>query len=256
VLDGEIVTLDAHGAPSFSQLQQRMHVMAPTAELVARLPVRLYVFDLLHTAGRSTLDHPYVQRRELLDDLGLSHGPGGGVAQVPPWWADDAGKDLMHAAQQRNLEGVVAKRLESPYQPGLRSRHWIKTPLNRTIEVLVAGWKLGEGRRGGMIGSLMLGMYDADGRLRYVGDVGTGFTQHALAELQRRLTPLERADSPFDQPPPKARTREVHYVQPHLVGEVSYRTLTPDTRLRHPSWRGLRPDRVPVEVQFSNLPSR
>jgi bifunctional non-homologous end joining protein LigD len=252
VLDGEIVALDERGAPSFSLLQQRMHVLAPTADLMARVPVQLYVFDILSRAGKSTMDLPYRRRREQLDDLHLADA----VVSVPPWWADDAGKDLMRAAGQQGLEGVVAKRLDSPYRPGIRSRDWIKTPLNRTIEVLVGGWKPGEGRRSGLIGSLMLGMYDTDDILRYVGDVGTGFTHQTLTDLQDRLASLHRADSPFEPPPPKARTRQVHYVQPQLVGEVSYRTLTPEGRLRHPSWRGLRPDREPDDVRLTNLPTR
>lgn len=250
VLDGEIVALDTRHAPSFSLLQQRMHVLAPAADLVARIPVRLYIFDVLDLDMKSTVDESYARRRQLLDGLGID----GRVATVPPWWADDAGKDLMRAAEQQGLEGIVAKRLDSPYQPGVRSRHWIKTPLNRTIEVMIGGWKPGRGRRSGLIGSLMLGMYDNGNVLRYVGDVGTGFTHRALIDLQRRLTPLQRVDSPFEPPPPKARTREVHYVDPQLVGEVSFRTLTPDRRLRHPAWRGLRPDRSPDEVVLGNLP--
>jgi bifunctional non-homologous end joining protein LigD len=249
ILDGEVVALDRHGRPSFSLLQQRMHVRTPTPELLERVPVRFYAFDVLHLGGRSTVDRPYTERRTMLQDLHLDDG----VAETPPFWADDAGKDLMAAAAERGLEGVVAKRLDSPYQPGTRSRLWIKAPLNATVEVVVAGWKPGGGRRAGMIGSLLLGMYDEAGRLAYVGHVGTGFTQQALHELGRQLTPLARSTSPFDLPVPREHSRDAHWVQPALVGEVAYRTLTPDGRLRHPTWRGLRPDREPSEVRRAEL---
>ncbi len=245
ILDGEIVALDPKGRPSFSLLQQRMHVHAPTAALLARVPVQLYLFDLLYQGTRPLVDLPYRRRRHLLDDLALTDE----VTKTPPYWADDAGKDLMHAAAEQGLEGVIAKRLDSPYQPGVRSRHWIKAPLNKTVEVVIAGWKPGEGRRAGMIGSLVLGMYDDQGRLTYVGGVGTGFTQHMLTTLAGQLRPLQRAASPFDLPVPREHSRGVHWVEPRLVGEVSYRTRTPDGRLRHPSWRGLRPDRQPRDAR-------
>jgi bifunctional non-homologous end joining protein LigD len=245
ILDGEIVALDPGGRPSFSLLQQRIHVRAPNPALLARVPVQLYLFDLLHHGDQATLKLPYPQRRQLLDELALDDH----VITTTPWWRDDDGADLMHTAAEQGLEGVVAKRLSSPYQPGTRSPHWIKVPLNSTVEVVIAGWKPGGGRRAGMIGSLALGMYDERGRLTYVGGVGTGFTQRALADLGRMLDPLHRDTSPFDVPVPREDARDVHWVQPRLVGEVNYRNRTPDGRLRHPSWRGLRPDRDPEEVR-------
>jgi bifunctional non-homologous end joining protein LigD len=245
ILDGEIVALDPRGRPSFSLLQQRMHVRTPTAALLERVPVQLYVFDLLHLGTQNTIDLPYVRRRKILAELALDDE----VTKTPPYWANDAGADLLRTAADLGLEGVVAKRLDSPYQPGARSRLWIKAPLNTTVEVVVAGWKPGSGRRAGMIGSLLLGMYDDAGRLTYVGHVGTGFTQQALVHLGEQLKPLHRATSPFDPPVPREHARHAHWVQPRLVGEVAYRTLTPDGRLRHPAWRGLRPDREPNEVK-------
>jgi bifunctional non-homologous end joining protein LigD len=185
-------------------------------------PVQVYVFDLLHLGTHSTLNLPYLRRRRLLEELNLDDR----VVKTPPYWADDAGADLMQSAADNGLEGVIAKRLESPYQPGTRSRHWIKAPPNTTVEVVIAGWKAGGGRRAGMIGSLLLGMYDDAGRLTYVGNVGTGFTQQALADLGRQLRPLTRPASPFDLPVPRQDAREAHWVQPRLVGEVAYRTLT------------------------------
>jgi bifunctional non-homologous end joining protein LigD len=262
VLDGEILALDDRAVPSFSLLQQRMHVQSPSAGLLARVPVRLYLFDVLHLGGRPVVDEPYEWRREQLAALGLDDE----VTTTPPYWADDAGGDLARAAADLGLEGVVAKRLDSPYRPGVRSRAWIKTPLNTTVEVVVAGWKAGGGRRPGplgasavrrdpdqlregTIGSLLLGMYDAAGDLTFVGHVGTGFTGAMLRDLAAALRPLQRASSPFAGQVPREHARDAHWVEPRLVGEVAYRTLTPDGRLRHPVWRGLRPDREPGEAR-------
>ncbi len=127
-----------------------MHVRTPTAGLLTRVPVQLYVFDVLHLGGSSTLELAYTRRRWMLDDLGLDDD----VTKTPPFWTNDAGKDLMRSAGELGREGVVAKRLESRYQPGARSRWWIKTPLNKTVEVVIAGWKPGSGRREGIVGSL------------------------------------------------------------------------------------------------------
>jgi len=183
VLDGEIIALDERGAPSFSRLQQRMHVRTPSPALLERVPIQLYVFDLLHQGKHSTLGLPYTRRRRMLEQLGLDDP----TVKTPPYLADNAGGDLMGTAAELGLEGVVAKRLDSVYQPGVRSRLWIKTPLNKTVEVLIAGWRPGAGRRAGMIGALLLGMYNQAGQLVYVGKVGTGFTERMLRDLHRQL---------------------------------------------------------------------
>jgi hypothetical protein len=168
--------------------------------------VQLYLFDLLHLDARSLVDAPYTERRRQLQDLGLDDE----VVKTPPWWADDAGKDLMQAAADQGLEGVVAKRLTSPYQPGVRSRRWIKAPLNQTTEVVIAGWKPGEGRRTGTIGSLVLGAYDPAGRLVFTGGVGTGFTEQRLTDLARQLRPCtrppRRSTCPYPANTPAARS--------------------------------------------------
>ncbi|GII23020.1 non-homologous end-joining DNA ligase [Planosporangium mesophilum] len=244
VIDGELVAAGPTGVPDFSTLQQRMHVRNPSARLVTGVPVGLYVFDVLALDGEPTVDLPYRQRRDLLADLNLA-GP---VVHAPPHFTGD-GEDVLAAARETGLEGVVAKRLESPYRPGARSRDWIKTPITPTMEVVVVGWKPGAGRRAGTIGSLLMGAHDGDGRLVYLGHVGTGLTQAALGLLLERLRPLARDTSPVDGAVPREYTREARWVWPVLVGEVAYRTVTPDGRLRHPSWRGLRPDRDPGEVR-------
>jgi bifunctional non-homologous end joining protein LigD len=244
VLDGEIVALDATGRPSFAQLQRRMHVVEPVVSLLAAVPVAYYVFDLLHLDGRDTLDLPYRQRRELLATLPVR----GDAVQLPEHYLDAAGTDVLAAARRRGLEGVVAKRLTSVYRPGRRSPDWIKTPINHTQEVVIIGFKPGEGRRAGTIGSLALAVHDSDGRLSFAGGVGTGFTQAALAQLQQQLTPWRRATAPIGEVP-REHARGVTWVEPLYVGEVAYRSWTPEGHLRHASWRGLRPDRTPEEAR-------
>ncbi|MET7804599.1 non-homologous end-joining DNA ligase [Micromonospora chersina] len=246
VLDGEIVALDGGGRPSFSALQRRMHVRAPAAALVASTPVRYYLFDLLHLDGRDITALPYTERRAALEELGLS----GGSVETPPYWTGEAGRDLATAAAELGLEGVVAKRLGSAYEPGRRGSAWIKVPLNETVEVIVGGWKPGAGRRAGAIGSLLLGMYDEHDRLQYIGHVGTGFTQTVLRDLGARLEPLARPDPPFADPVPRDQARHAVWVDPVLVGDVTFRSWTPDRRLRHPSWKGLRSDRDPAEIRL------
>lgn len=248
LLDGELVALDSAGVPSFSLLQRRMHVQAPSPRLVSGVPVRLYLFDLLHLDRDDTLGWPYQRRRERLEALHIVDGP----ACVPPRFTAD-GPAVLRAAEENGLEGVVAKRLGSRYEPGRRSRNWIKTPINTTTEVILGGWKPGQGRRVGHIGSLLLGGYDDAGRLRYLGHVGTGFTDAELTRLAARLMPLRRADSPFTEPVPREFARHAVWTDPVLVGEVLYRTLTPDRRLRQPVWRGLRPDRSPHEVRVPEV---
>ncbi|WP_231500319.1 non-homologous end-joining DNA ligase [Saccharothrix sp. NRRL B-16314] len=244
VLDGEIVALGARKQPDFGRLQSRMHVARPGGELLARVPVVYYVFDLLHLDGRSLLGEPYSTRREELAALGLS---GRNEVRAPPSFTDVDGRDVLAVAQDYGLEGVVAKRVTSRYEPGRRSTAWVKVPLVRTQEVLVGGWRPGDGRRAGTVGSLLLGVPTDDG-LRYVGKVGTGFTDAALRDLRERLLPLARTASPFAGPVPLDQARRAHWVRPELVGEVEFRTWTADGRLRHSSWRGLRPDKDPADV--------
>ncbi len=243
LLDGEIVALNTAGRPDFGLLQDRMHVRHPTPELRGRIPVSFYAFDLLHLDGTTLLAAPYDERRGLLGDL----EPVGPVF-VPPSFSDVGGGQLLDVARGHGLEGVVAKRRAGRYEAGRRSTAWVKTALSRTQEVLVGGWTAGEGRRTRTFGSLLLGARDARGRLRYLGHVGTGFSDALLGDLMARLRPLARRTSPFDETVPREHARHARWVEPVLVGEVEYRLMTRDGRLRHASWRGLRPDRAPEEV--------
>ncbi|MGZ4602722.1 MAG: non-homologous end-joining DNA ligase [Kineosporiaceae bacterium] len=245
VLDGELVAFDARGRPSFGRLQERMHIAdaAVARRLAGRVPVVYLVFDVLHLDGRSTLRTPYVERRALLEGLGI----GGDSWRVPPSFAGP-GADVLAASRENQLEGVVAKRVASLYRPGARSPDWRKVKHLRMQEVVIAGWRPGQGRRAGGIGSLILGVPGPAG-LEFAGGVGTGFTARMLADLAARLEPLERASSPFAAELPRAQIRDAHWVEPDLVGEVAFAEWTSDGRLRHSSWRGLRPDKRPDEVR-------
>jgi bifunctional non-homologous end joining protein LigD len=244
VLDGEIVALDGSGRPSFGALQGRMHVTgaAQIRRLVTQTPVTYFAFDVLYLDGRSLLDTPYVERRRLLESLELA-GPSW---QTPPYFEGD-GAAVLAASQAQGLEGIVAKRLDSTYFPDRRSDCWLKVKNIRTQDVVIGGWKPGEGRRHGTIGSLLLGVPGPDG-LDYVGHVGTGFTDKMLHDLALDLKPLARDKAPFAVDVPRAQAKDARWVAPELVGEVAFTEWTKDGRLRHPAWRGLRPDKSPGEV--------
>ncbi|MET0740051.1 MAG: non-homologous end-joining DNA ligase [Candidatus Nanopelagicales bacterium] len=244
VLDGEVVALGPEGRPSFGRLQNRMHVASPAAvrRLREQLPVVWFGFDLLELGPRSLLDLPYEARRELLEDLDISST----AATVPPAFVG-VGSDAVAASKEQGLEGIVAKQRSSTYSPGRRTQTWIKVKNIHMQEVVVGGWRPGQGRRGGGIGSLLMGVPGPDGML-YVGHVGTGFDDAALDRLEAMLRPLVRATSPFANELPREASRDAVWVEPEVVGEVAYGEWTRDSRLRHPVWRGLRPDKSPSDV--------
>lgn len=244
LLDGELVSFDPAGRPSFAQLQRRMHVSsASTARRLASTdPVVLLLFDLLHLDGRSLLDLPYAERRERLLALELD----GESWQTPPAF-DGSGDAAVKASRDNALEGLVAKRLDSRYRPGSRSPDWVKVKNLRTQEVVIGGWTPGNGRRAGTIGALLLGLPD-EGDLRYIGRVGTGFSDQLLEDLHRRLNTLARKTSPFRPDVPTADARGANWVTAKLVGEVAFGEWTRSDRLRHPTWRGLRLDKSVGDV--------
>ncbi|MGY1605784.1 MULTISPECIES: non-homologous end-joining DNA ligase [unclassified Geodermatophilus] len=237
VVDGEVVALDRLGRPDFGLLQARMHRTggAEVARMATAAPVSYLVFDVLSVEGRSLLDLPYEQRRERLDGLGAE-----GQRWVGTPWFRGGGADVHAASRANGLEGVVAKRLDSPYRPGVRAPEWRKVKHLRMQSVVVGGWRPGKGRRAGGVGSLLVGVHDDDGRLVYAGHVGTGFTDAVLRELGGLLVP--RRTSPFADALPREVARDARWTEPVLVGEVAFAAWTADGRMRHPAWRGLRED--------------
>jgi bifunctional non-homologous end joining protein LigD len=244
VLDGEIVAFGENGLPSFGRLQKRMHVTgrSQVQQLSRSDPVVFVIFDLLYLDGRLTLQLPYRDRRTLLEKLDLN----GDAWQTPRYFVGGAA-DVLRASAEQGMEGIIAKRLNSKYYPGRRSPDWRKIKNIRTQEVVVVGWKPGKGRRAATIGSLLLAIPEQDG-LHYVGHVGTGFTESMLTDLLSRMSRLERKTSPLAHEIPRADAKDVRWVTPRLVGEVAFTEWTGDGRLRHPSWRGLRPDKAVAEV--------
>ncbi|HLY82457.1 MAG TPA: DNA ligase D, partial [Acidimicrobiales bacterium] len=246
VLDGEIVTFDesdpAHPRPSFERLQRRMHVTAPSAvrRLAASIPVVFAIFDLLYLDGRSLMELPYSDRRTRLEELELN-GPAWRVPAVTP----GTGSALLEATRAQGLEGIIAKRLDSRYEPGRRTGAWLKIKHTLRQELVIGGWLPGEGRRAQRIGALLMGYYE-DGGFRYAGRVGTGFTDKTLADLGERLAPLRREGSPFEAAP--RFPRNAVFVEPCLVAEIEFREWTDDGVMRAPSYKGLREDRAPREV--------
>jgi bifunctional non-homologous end joining protein LigD len=231
-LDGEIAAF-AGGRPSFAALQRRMHVAAPSPRLLAAVPATYLVFDIMDLDGESLISEPYARRRDILEAQQLA----GEQVQVPPSFPG-GGRAVLAVSIRDGLEGVVAKRLDSPYRPGRRSPDWLKIKNRRVLKVLVGGISPGRGHRAGQIGSLLVGIAGPGG-LAYAGRVGTGFTQPELRQLERLFTPLRRDGPPFASPVPPAQARDVTWVEPRVVIEVTYAELTPDGILRAASYQGV-----------------
>ncbi len=235
VLDGEIVAFDGDGRPSFTRLQRRMHVSESQAKRLGKsIPATFVAFDLLWLDGHSLMDEPYSVRRERLEELDLN----GEYWRTPPSYTGE-GRPLLEATEQQRLEGVVAKRLDSPYEPGQRSRCWIKVKNKQTAEFVVGGWLPGERE----VGAVLLGRSDA-GELRYAGRAGSGLTD-AHIEALRDLKP--RKASPFkgDPRPPKGSK----FVQPEMRAEVEFSDFTDDGLIRHPVFKRLIQSDYPFPVR-------
>ena len=219
VLDGEIVALGPDGVPSFSLLQRRMHVLRPTAQLRNEALTSYYVFDILDIDGTSTTELPYLERREALANLSLEHPR----IKVPPHWLNVDGPTMLEVAKKHHLEGIVAKNISSIYQPGKRSRDWLKTPLRANCEAVLCGFLPGAGGAAGGVGSLILGAHDDSGSLVHIGNVGTGLTDRQRRELRDKHVEHHQPISPFTIEPPQAVTRNASWSRPVLVCDVEYR---------------------------------
>ena len=227
VLDGEVVVL-ANGRASFERLQQRSSL---TPAGVRDHPVSFVAFDLLHLGSVSLVDVPIEERRDRLEHLGL----GAPFVTVAPI---DDGAALWDVVVARDLEGMVAKRVGSPYRPGVRSADWRKVANLHTVKAVVGGFTRGEGGRSASFGALALGLWDGL-RLRWIGNVGTGFGDRHLTAIRDALDEMRRVGSPFhpdDELPP------ITPVEPLLVAAVAYRNWTTAGRIRHPRFKGFTDD--------------
>jgi bifunctional non-homologous end joining protein LigD len=239
VLDGEIVAFDESGKPSFERLQQRMNLTGESQikRRAKQVPVAYVIFDLLYLDGRSLMALPYEERRERLEDLDLN-----GPAWRTPAYHHGEGRPLLQATVEQGLEGVVAKRLDSTYEPGRRTGSWIKIKNRQRIQLLIGGWLPGEGSRESRIGALLVGRRDEDGSLRYAGRVGSGFTEKTLDATLAELEPLRRRTSPFaGRKAPKGSI----FVEPCLCADVEYGEWTSEGLLRAPVFKGLVERREP-----------
>ena len=250
VLDGELVALLPGGRTSFGELHDLVGTWPRVPRPDRKAALAYLIFDLLYLDGRSLLRTPYRERRRQLEALELSG---------PAWWVppsqEGGGRDLLETSRELGHEGVVAKRLDSPYRPGLRSREWLKIKQTRRQEFVIVGWMPALGYKRDRVGSLLLACYDvsrAEARRRrrrqqliYAGKVGTGFSQKILDELTALLVPLHAGRSPLDVgvPPPIAE-----FVRPQLVCEVEFWEWAPGGETRHGSFRGLRTDKNARDV--------
>jgi bifunctional non-homologous end joining protein LigD len=253
ILDGEIVAFDDDRRPSFQRLQLRMGLTSPMSiqRRAPTCPVTYEIFDLLELDGEPTLELPYEERRRLLEELELD-----GPSWQTPAHRLGGGSALLEAARARGLEGVVAKRLDSPYRPGRRTGEWVKVRNWRRQEFVVGGWMPGEGGRSGLMGSLLVGYWDStpdEARglerpplLVYAGGVGSGFRNEEIERLTPMLTARSRDETPFDVGRPKRPG--ARFCDPELVCEVQFSEWTHEGTLRQPSYKGLREDKDPREV--------
>ncbi|MGD0154278.1 MAG: non-homologous end-joining DNA ligase [Thermacetogeniaceae bacterium] len=273
IVDGEIVALGEDGRPSFTRLQNRMGVVSDqkVRQLMGTIPVIYMVFDLLYLDGVNLMDQSYARRKDALKGLEIP-----GKAWQIPGYTPGNGPAVQAISRRLGLEGVVAKRLDSPYQPGKRTGAWLKIKNQLRQELVIGGWLPGgrPGKSGALpkgIGALMVGYYkpapeqaltgSQEQQLIYAGKVGTGFTDLALEQLERLLPPLRQATSPFQQAPALHPNHPEDtwagrvpalagavFVEPRLVCEVEFTQWTPHGTLRHPSFKGLRSDKNPREV--------
>jgi bifunctional non-homologous end joining protein LigD len=239
IIDGEVVAFDGDQT-SFSRLQRRLGVSDPGPALLAEVPVYIYLFDVLWADGRDVRPRPLLERKALLRDL-LSFGDPLRFTEH----RDRDGQAYYAEACRLGWEGIIAKRADAPYRPG-RNRDWLKFKCLNGQEFVIGGYTDPKGFRVGF-GALLLGYYGRDGRLHYVGKVGTGFDRHTLTSLHAALAADQRPDPPFA--PVRALPRSgVHWVQPRLVAQIGFSEWTADGELRQPRFQGLRRDKDPADV--------
>ena len=243
VIDGEIVAFDEHGRPSFNALQN----------YIPRTPVVYYVFDVMVLDGRDVRSETLEARRTLLERHVL---PKLGEPVRYTGQLDASLQDLVHSVKAQGLEGLVAKRRSSRYEPGLRSGAWMKMRINRGQEFVIGGYTVGTKT----FDALIFGYYDDDGRLIYVARTRSGFTPALRAQLSRKFRGLETGDCPFaNLPEPrggrwgqgltKEKMADCRWLTPSLVGQFEFLEWTADNHLRHTKFIALRGDRIAADVR-------
>lgn len=238
LLDGEIVAFSELELPNFGVLQGRLGRRAGSSAIAGYSPAHLAVFDAPMIAGRLTMQLTYMERRSLLERFDFA------ADEVSLTQSFDDGELLLEQMLDRGMEGILAKRTDSEYKPGRRSNDWVKIKRKPRQEFVVGGWTPGAGARTGGFGALALGVQNGEG-LRYVGNVGSGFSSQSLAQLSAELGELQRDTNPFTGP---VQPADMRFVKPQLVVEVEYQELTADGRLRQPVYKGLRTDKSPNDV--------
>jgi bifunctional non-homologous end joining protein LigD len=245
ILDGEIVSLDDVGRPSFARLQHRIH--QNDLSVITRLseiePVFYVVFDLLFLDGKSLMNEPYTKRRGQLEQLTLL----GSHWQVTPAHVGE-GKAMLAAARQNHLEGLVAKRLDSVYLPGKRSPAWQKIKIVQRQEFVIAGWVPERTGLPNRIGAVLVGVHDCDGKLIYAGKVGTGLSAADHAPLLKKLAPFETTKNPFAGATLGEVPRNAKFTRRALVAEIEYRRWPASGIIQHAAFKGLRTDKSPKDV--------
>ena len=244
VLDGKIVTADRLGSPSMVPLRRRMNNPKPSEALIHRVPVRAYLSDVLYANGRDTMAMPFRERRKLLAQLDLAGLP----AQLSPCFIDADGPTVLNVAQRHGLAGVLAKRLDSRYQPGHRTSAWVRITPRYVLSVLVGGWLPRLDVATSWPEALLVGVADSAGSLRYLAKVNTGLDAAARADLAAPLARLAADECPFTNPPDEGLTG-ARWLTPQLVGEVSYRRWDADGLPRHVGWLGIRAGVHPASVR-------
>jgi bifunctional non-homologous end joining protein LigD len=242
VLDGEIIAMDDLDRPSFARLQRRMHVNDPRLiqRLMKEVPVFYVLFDVLYLDGKNTMKLPYIERRSLLEDLTVAG---------PYWQRTPAhrgqGTLMLEAAQQNHLEGIIAKKIDSPYEPGRRSDAWLKIKIIQRQEFVIGAWIPEQGHRKNHVGALLMGYYDCNGNLRYAGKVGTGFNANMHAQLTTLFDKHQRPTTAFNDPLPKSNTI---YLDPVLIAEIEYRRWPDGGLVQQGAFKGLRTDKRAREI--------
>lgn len=242
VVDGEIVATDESGRTSFELLQQRMNLASQSdVDRVRRkVPVELVAFDILWLDGMDLTREPLERRRERLHEVVVE---GKGLRLI--YGVSHDGKEFHRIAKQHGLEGVIGKRAGSVYQPGKRSSDWKKIKILNRQDCVILGWTPGHGSRGASFGALLVGAYER-GRLVWIGQVGTGYTDGMLHDLLGRLKDIETDRAPIDDPE-LAKVKGARWTRPELVCVVEYLQVTSARKLRAPSYKGLRTDKLPED---------